>query len=101
MSIKTSAAVAVCHASYKAMRALGRAGRALPGRLAMMVDRNIVRHLSAGHKAIVITGTNGKTTTTHMVQQAIINTYGGAAYDPSSTNLEQGIASTLCLDSTL
>ena len=101
MSIKTSAAVAVCHASYKAMRALGRTGRALPGRLAMMVDRNIVRHLSAGHKAIVITGTNGKTTTTHMVQQAIINTYGDAAYDPSSTNLEQGIATTLCLDSTL
>ena len=101
MSLKTSAAIGVCHASYKAMRALGRTGRALPGRLAMLLDRNIVRHLSEGHHAVMITGTNGKTTTTHMVQQAIINTFGSAAYDPSSTNLEQGIATTLCLDSTI
>ena len=101
MSLKTSAAIGVCHASYKAMRALGRTGRALPGRLAMLFDRNIVRRLSEGHHAVMITGTNGKTTTTHMVQQAIINTFGSAAYDPSSTNLEQGIATTLCLDSSI
>ena len=101
MSLKTSAAIGVCKASYKAMRALGRTARALPGKLAMVVDHDIIRELSAGHKTIVITGTNGKTTTTHMVQQAIINTYGSAAYDPSSTNLSQGIATTLCLDSSL
>ena len=101
MSVKKTAAIAVCKASYKVMRLLGRTARALPGMLAMKVDGNIIRELSAGHKTIVITGTNGKTTTTHMVQQAIINAYGGAAYDPSSTNLAQGIATTLCLDSTL
>ncbi|MDO4537713.1 MAG: Mur ligase family protein, partial [Coriobacteriales bacterium] len=97
MSVRTSAAIAVCHGTYKVMRALGRNARALPGMIAMGLDRNLVRKLSAGHKTIVITGTNGKTTTTHMVQQAIINTYGSAAYDPSSTNMEQGIATTLCL----
>lgn len=101
MSVRTSAAIAVCHASYKAMRALGRNARALPGKLAMAVDGDIIRELSEGHRTIVITGTNGKTTTTHMVQQAIIDAYGSAAYDPSSTNLEQGIATTLCLDSTV
>ncbi len=101
MSIRTSAAIAVCHASYKIMRALGRTGRALPGRLALLLDRNIVRKLSQDHQTIIITGTNGKTTTTHMVQQAVINAFGSAAYDPSSTNLEQGIATTLCLDSSL
>ena len=101
MSIRKTAAIAVCKVTYKAMRLLGRTARALPGKLALMVDGNIVRELSEGHKTIVITGTNGKTTTTHMVQQAIINTYGGAAYDPSSTNMEQGIATTLCLDSSL
>ncbi|VEH01512.1 UDP-N-acetylmuramate--L-alanine ligase [Slackia heliotrinireducens] len=101
MSIRTSAAIAVCHAAYNAMRALGRNGRALPGMIAMKIDGNIIHKLSDGHKTIMISGTNGKTTTTHMVQQAIINTFGGAAYDPSSTNLEQGIATTLCLDSTI
>ena len=101
MTLKKIAAIAVCKSSYRAMRVMGRTGRALPGMLARKIDRNIIQELSDGHETIVITGTNGKTTTTHMIQQAIINTFGRAAYDPSSTNLEQGIATTLCLDSTL
>ena len=101
MSLKKTAAITTCKASYKVMRAMGRTARALPGKLALKIDRNIVRELSEGHHTIVITGTNGKTTTTHMIQQAIINAFGRAAYDPSSTNLEQGIATTLCLDSTI
>ena len=101
MSFKLTAAIAVCKATYRLMRMMGRTARALPGKLALKVDKNLIHELSEGHRTIVITGTNGKTTTTHMVQQAIINVYGGAAYDPSSTNLEQGIATTLCLDSTV
>ena len=101
MSIKTSVAIAACKASHKAMRLLGRTARALPGKIAMRIDKDIIAELARGHKTIVITGTNGKTTTTHIVQQAVINTYGTAAYDPTSTNLEQGISTTLCLDSTI
>ena len=101
MSVKKPVAIAVCKASYRAMRLMGRTARALPGKLAFNIDRDIIRELSEGCSTIVITGTNGKTTTTHMIQQAMINAYGNAAYDPSSTNLEQGIATTLCLDSTL
>ncbi len=101
MSVKTNAAIAICKASHRAMRLMGRTARALPGKIAMQIDPDIIANLSRGHRTIVITGTNGKTTTTHIVQQAIINTQGGAAYDPTSTNLEQGIATTLCLDSTL
>lgn len=101
MSVKKSAAIAACKATYSVMRALGRTARAMPGLVALKIDGNIIRELSEGHKTIVITGTNGKTTTTHMVQQAVINVHGRAAYDPSSTNLAQGIATTLCLDSTV
>ena len=101
MSVRTSAAIAACHATHKVMRAMGRNARALPGKLALKLDGDLIRHLSEGHKTIVITGTNGKTTTTHMVQQAIINAFGSAAYDPSSTNLSQGIATTLALDSSI
>mgnify|MGYP002624145306 CR=1 FL=1 len=101
MSIRTSAAIATCKATYRIMRLLGRTARALPGMIALKVDPKLVSKLSEGHKTIVISGTNGKTTTTHIVQQAVINTYGTAAYDPSSTNLEQGIATTLCLDSSI
>lgn len=101
MTIKTSAAIAACKASHRVMRALGRTARALPGKIALKIDSQIIPELSRGHEAIVITGTNGKTTTTHIIQQAIINVFGTAAYDPTSTNLEQGIATTLCLDSTV
>ncbi len=101
MSVRSGAAIAVCKGTHKVMRLLGRTARALPGMVALKVDPRIIAKLSEGHKTIAITGTNGKTTTTHIVQQAVINTYGTAAYDPSSTNLEQGIATTLCLDSTL
>ena len=101
MSVRRTAAIAACKATYKVMRMMGRTARALPGKLALKVDGDLIRELSEGHRTIIITGTNGKTTTTHMVQQAIINAHGSAAYDPSSTNLEQGIATTLCLDSTL
>ena len=101
MSIRMNAAIAACKASHKVMRMLGRTARALPGMIAMVIDPKIIDELSRGHKTIIITGTNGKTTTTHIVQQAVINTYGTAAYDPSSTNLEQGIATTLCLDSSV
>ena len=101
MSIRTSAAIAACKAVHHAMRLLGRTARALPGKFALRIDPDIIGELSRGHKTIVITGTNGKTTTTHIVQQAAVNTYGTAAYDPSSTNLAQGIATTLCLDSSI
>ena len=101
MSFRTSAAIATCKAVHGVMRKLGRTARAMPGMVALVVDPKLIGKLSRGHKNIVITGTNGKTTTTHIVQQAVINTYGSAAYDPSSTNLEQGIATTLCLDSTV
>ena len=101
MSVRMSIAIAACKITHKAMRLLGRTARALPGMVSLAIDPKIVGELSRGHKTIVISGTNGKTTTTHIVQQAVINTFGTAAYDPSSTNLAQGIATTLCLDSSL
>ena len=101
MSIRSSAAIAACKVVHGGMRLLGRTARAMPGAVALKIDPRIIDELSEGHKTIVTTGTNGKTTTTHIIQQAVINTYGTAAYDPSSTNLETGIATTLCLDSSV
>lgn len=101
MSVRTSAAIGICKVTHRAMRLMGRTARALPGMMALRVDPKLIQKLSPGYNTIVISGTNGKTTTTHIVQQAVINTYGSAAYDPSSTNLEQGIATTLCLDTTM
>ena len=42
MSIRKTAAIAVCKATYKVMRAMGRTARAMPGKLALKVDPNII-----------------------------------------------------------
>ena len=42
-------------------------GSTFPGRIALKIDRNILKTVSKGYKVILITGTNGKTTTTSMI----------------------------------
>lgn len=101
VGIRAAAATMACGVVHRVMRALGRNGRALPGKVALALDGRVIRDLSSGQgrESVVITGTNGKTTTTHIIQQAVMDRDGTAAYDPSSTNMSQGIATTLCLDS--
>ena len=53
MPVRKTVAIAVCKVTYKLMRLMGRTARALPGKLAFSIDRNIIRELSEGHKTIV------------------------------------------------
>ena len=70
MRLRTRLAVLVCKASGAVLRKLGRGGTNLPGRLALKIDKNILGELSRGVKVTVVTGTNGKTTTSRMIEQA-------------------------------
>ena len=70
MKLKTRLAVAVCKASGAMLRRLGRGGTNLPGKLALKIDKDILGELSRGVKVTVVTGTNGKTTTSRMIEQA-------------------------------
>ena len=63
MKLQTRLAVLVCKASGAVLRRLGRGGTNLPGKLALKIDKNILGELSRGVKVTVVTGTNGKTTT--------------------------------------
>ena len=73
MGIRTIAAGIVCKGSYRLLRMLGRGGTSLPGKLALKIDPHYLKTLSAGVKTVVLTGTNGKTTSTHIVAQALEN----------------------------
>ena len=70
MKLQTRLAVLVCKASGAVLRKLGRGGTNLPGKLALKIDKNILGELSRGVKVMVVTGTNGKTTTSRMIEQA-------------------------------
>ena len=91
MKLQTRLAVLVCKASGAVLRKLGRGGTNLPGKLALKIDKNILGELSRGVKVTVVTGTNGKTTTSRMIEQAFAD--AGLKYfsNKSGANLLTGI----------
>lgn len=79
----------------KILRLMGKGATTLPGKAAIRLSPSIIREKSRGKHIITITGTNGKTTTSHMISEMlnylgydIINNISGA-------NLASGVATTL------
>ena len=56
-------------------KTLLKGGTTFPGKVALKIDKNILSKVSKGYKVILVTGTNGKTTTTNMIYN-IIKTSG-------------------------
>ena len=46
---------------------LVKGGSNFPGKIALKIDKSILKTVSRGYKVILVTGTNGKTTTTSMI----------------------------------
>lgn len=91
MSIKAVFAIILCKALRFAARILRRGGTAMPGRYALKVCPDLLSILSKNVKSVAVTGTNGKTTTARMVEQALED--GGFSYfsNRSGANLISGI----------
>ncbi|MDO4621800.1 MAG: MurT ligase domain-containing protein [Eubacteriales bacterium] len=87
----TILAVGSCKAARKVLHLLKRGGTTTPGKAAMFFDRNILAKTAEGVETIVVVGTNGKTTTAHMLERAMT----AAGMDPlanrSGANLLPGI----------
>lgn len=101
MGLRTVAAGLVCKGTHKLLRMMGRGATSLPGKLALKIDPNYLKTLSSGVKTVVLTGTNGKTTSTHIVAQALENAGQKAFYNRSGANLIQGITTEFSINSTL
>lgn len=78
----------------KALRFFRFGGTSLPGKLALRLRPGLLKSLSAGRSIIVITGTNGKTTTSRIV--ANILSQNGLTFftNKSGANLLSGITTT-------
>lgn len=76
-------------------------GSALPGLLALKIDPNIIRKLSKNFRfgIVLVTGTNGKTTTAKMLAAILEESGLEVIYNFAGSNLSRGIASTLIQNS--
>ena len=93
--LRTSVALAAAKAATFASRATGRgAGGMIGGLVANAIDPNIMAGLSKGRPAVLVTGTNGKSTTTKMLVAALRSTRTVATND-GGDNMDAGIISAL------
>lgn len=78
-------------------------GTTLPGLIAEQIDPNIIKKLSESlrYGVIVVTGTNGKTTTAKMLVEILKEDGLNVLCNPSGSNLTRGIASSLVESSRL
>ena len=94
-------AVLVCKLSRALIRLLGRGGTAFPGRMALKICPDVLGALSEGVRIILITGTNGKTTSARMIEQAFIDQKRSYFSNKSGANLISGITAEFAMNSSL
>ena len=99
--IRVFLAVLACKLSRSLIRLLGRGGTAFPGRVALKICPDVLRTLSKGVRTILITGTNGKTTSARMIEQAFIDEKRSYLANKSGANLISGITAEFAMASTL
>lgn len=90
-SLQIAAAVTACRAARTILRGLNRGGTSLPGRLAMWLRGDILALASEGVETILVTGTNGKTTTAGMLSHAMEEAGRSPLCNRSGANLLSGV----------
>ncbi|MCF0146668.1 MAG: DUF1727 domain-containing protein [Eubacterium sp.] len=99
--IRTMAAVAACKGVRGLLRLGHRGGTTVPGRAALKIDPAVLKTISAGMDVIVVTGTNGKTTTCRMLLHALESAGKDVLANRSGANLLPGIVAEFASDTDL
>ena len=73
------------------LRLLGRGGTALPGKIALRTCPDLMGELGRGVETVIVTGTNGKTTTCGMLRHMLDRTETPYFSNRSGANLTSGI----------
>ena len=92
---RTAVAATAANLATAASRATGRgAGGMIGGLVAAAIDPNIMASLGGGRPTVLVTGTNGKSTTTRMLAGAV-GTKHTVATNDGGDNMDAGIISAL------
>ena len=73
---------------------LGKSGETIAGRVLLVLCPNVISQLSVGRKIILVSATNGKTSTTRALA-GFMSTAGSVTTSKSGSNLARGVASAL------
>ncbi len=98
MTLRARSALALGSAARWASRVTGRgAGAMIGGLVAIGLDPSVLRQLGTGRRTVVVTGTNGKSTTTRMVAAAL-RTLAPVATNGEGANMDAGLVAALAAD---
>lgn len=95
MSIKENLIIKVAKLSRFLLKITNHKATSLPGKIAYNLDKDILKTLSENTKFIFVTGTNGKTMTTHFITNILRNHYDHVFTNDSGSNMIQGIITSL------
>ncbi len=91
----------ICKLTRFLLRATGRGGTSLPGKIALRISPNLLGFLARNVRTIVITGTNGKTTSSRIVEQAFIDKSISYFSNKAGANLITGITTEFATNATI
>jgi lipid II isoglutaminyl synthase (glutamine-hydrolysing) len=91
LPVRTRAAVAVARAVNALSRHLGAgSGTVAGGHAGLALDPHLLERLAAGRRIALVSGTNGKTTTTRLLAVAVEGVLGHAATNATGSNMPTG-----------
>lgn len=94
MGIRGSLAVSIGKGTQWALRTFTKGGTSLPGKVAAKIDPSVLSHLAKDYEVVIVTGTNGKTLTTSLAYNVLMQKFPQVLTNPTGANMAQGIVST-------
>ena len=94
ISIKSIVRILASKITIFLTKTILKGGTTFPGKVALKIDRNILKKVSQGYKVVLITGTNGKTTTTSMIYNIVKEDGKKVITNNTGANLFPGIVTT-------
>ena len=94
-------AMIVAKLSMFALKVLGRNATYLPGKIALKIDKDFLGGLTQPKTVIAVTGTNGKTTVSNLLNSVLSANGYNITNNSLGSNVQAGVATALLEDSTL
>ena len=101
MSLRAFLAILLCKLLRRVSRMLHRGGTAMPGRWALKFCPGLLAILARDVQVVAVTGTNGKTTSARMLEQAFAEQGRSFFSNRSGANLLSGVTTEFVAHSTL